>query len=83
MKYYFYIVRCVDNSLYCGITSNLEKRLKEHNSNTSKGAKYTRAKKPANLVYFEEYPDRKTSMRREWEVKKWPKAKKEELVSQS
>lgn len=78
--YHFYILRCSDNSLYCGMTSNLEKRLKEHNSNSSKGAKYLRAKKPVVVVYSETYPDIKTAMNREFQVKKWTKVKKEALV---
>lgn len=62
------------------MTSNLDKRLKEHNSKTSKGAKYLRAKKPVSLVYSEEYPDIKSAMNREFQVKKWKKAKKEALI---
>ncbi|OGK35726.1 hypothetical protein A3F59_02395 [Candidatus Roizmanbacteria bacterium RIFCSPHIGHO2_12_FULL_38_13] len=79
--YYFYILRCSDKSLYCGMTSNLEKRLKEHNSNGSRGAKYLRAKKPVILVYSETYLDIKTAMNREFQVKKWTKAKKEALIN--
>lgn len=77
---YFYILRCCDDSLYCGMTLNLERRLKEHNSSKSRGAKYLRAKKPVTLVYSETYPDIKSAMKREVEVKKWTKAKKEDLV---
>lgn len=80
MKYYFYILRCSDNSLYCGMTTNLENRLKEHNSTSTKGAKYLRAKKPVQLIYSEEYQDIKSAMRRELQIKKWTKAKKEALV---
>ncbi len=78
--YCFYILRCSDNSLYCGMTSNLDKRVKEHNSDGKRGAKYLRSKKPLKLVYKETYPDIKTSMNREFQVKKWTKAKKEALV---
>ena len=62
------------------MTSNLEKRLNEHNSSSTKGAKYLRAKKPVNVVYSETYPDIKTAMNREFQVKKWTKAKKEALI---
>ncbi|MBI2327879.1 GIY-YIG nuclease family protein [Candidatus Curtissbacteria bacterium] len=79
--YYFYILHCSDNSLYCGMTSNLDKRLKEHNSKTSKGAKYLRAKKPVMLVYSEKYPDIKSAMNRELRVKKWTRVKKEALIN--
>ena len=74
-------MRCSDNSLYCGMTSNLEKRLKEHNSSQSRGAKYLRAKKPVSLVYSEIYPDIKTAMNREMQIKRWTKTKKEALVN--
>lgn len=80
MSYYFYILRCADNSLYSGITNNLEKRLREHNSVNSKGAKYTRAKRPVKLVYSEKYRSKKTAMKREIEVKRLTKAEKEKLV---
>ena len=79
--YYFYIVRCSDNSLYSGQTNNLQKRIKEHNSNGSRSAKYLRAKKPVKLVYFEKYPTIQLALKREFEVKKWPKVKKEELIA--
>ncbi|OGY29377.1 MAG: hypothetical protein A3F35_01450 [Candidatus Woykebacteria bacterium RIFCSPHIGHO2_12_FULL_45_10] len=78
--YYFYILRCSDNSLYCGMTSNLAKRIKEHNSSNSKGAKYLRAKKPVTLVYSEIYLDIKSAMNRELQIKRWTKAKKEALI---
>ena len=62
------------------MTSNLERRVKEHNSNTSRGAKYLRAKKPVVLVYSETHPGIKTALDRELQIKKWTKAKKEALV---
>lgn len=78
--YYFYILRCFDNSLYCGMTSNLKRRVKEHDSSSTRGAKYLRAKKPVTLVYSEIHPDIKAAMNRELQVKRWTKAKKEALV---
>ena len=79
--YFFYILRCSDNSLYCGQTSNLENRLKEHNFSGSKGAKYLRGRKPVVVVYSEQCPDLKTAMNRELEIKRWTRAKKEALIS--
>ena len=79
--YYFYILRCSDNSLYSGQTNNLEKRVREHNLSPTKGARYTRYHKPVTLVHFEKYETLKEAMRRELQVKKWPKAKKEALVN--
>ncbi len=80
MKYYFYIARCSDNSLYSGITTDLKRRINEHNSTGTKGAKYLRAKKPVKLIYFEKFKDRKSALVREAEVKKLPKPQKEALV---
>ena len=62
------------------MTSNLENRLKEHNSNKLRGAKYLRAKKPVILAYSEAYTNIKSAMNREFQVKKWTRAKKEALV---
>ncbi|MBP6883422.1 MAG: GIY-YIG nuclease family protein [Microgenomates group bacterium] len=78
--YYFYILRCSDNSLYSGITNNLDKRLKEHNSIGTRGAKYTRAKKPVTLVYSEKHISKSSALKREAGVKKWTKLQKEKLI---
>lgn len=78
--YFFYIVRCSDNSLYSGQTNNIENRIKEHNSSNSRSAKYTKIRRPVQLVYFEKFETLREAMRREWQVKKWTKAKKEALV---
>lgn len=78
--YYFYILRCSDNSLYCGQTNNLKRRINEHNFDKNKSAKYLRAKKPVKLIFFEEYSTLQEAMKREIQIKKWTKAKKEALV---
>jgi len=75
------MLRCSDNSLYSGQTNNLDKRIKEHNSNSQRGAKYLRAKKPVRLVYFEEFNTIQEAMVREYEVKQMTKLEKEELVA--
>ena len=80
MMYFFYIVRCSDDSLYSGITTDLKRRIKEHNSDDKKGAKYLRAKKPVKLVYSEKYKDRNSALVREAEVKKHSKMNKELLI---
>lgn len=82
MSYYFYILRCADNTLYCGQTNDLVKRLAEHNSGNSRGAKYTRGRTPVKLAYFEKFASLKEALRREIEVKKWPKARKVKLIQQ-
>lgn len=80
MNYYVYLLRCADNSLYCGITNNLEKRLKEHNSESSKGAKYLRTRRPVTIVYTEEQPDRSSALKREYAIKQLSKQEKENLI---
>jgi len=82
-KYYFYILRCRDNTLYCGQTNDLEKRLKQHNEDNKKGAKYTKGRRPVALVYSEKYSTLQEAMKREWQVKKWTKAKKQALIERN
>ena len=64
---YVYILKCSDDSLYTGWTNNLEKRFKAHS--TGKGAKYTKARLPVELVYYEEFEDKIDAMKREYEIK--------------
>jgi putative endonuclease len=78
--YYFYLLRCRDNSLYAGITTDLARRLGEHNSTTGKGSKYVRSRQPAQLVYQEKFASKSKALKREVEVKRLHKTKKEQLV---
>ena len=78
--YFLYIVKCADDTLYTGIATELERRIEEHNS-SEKGAKYTRVRRPVSLVYSEEYPDRSSASKREYEIKKkMSRAKKLKLI---
>lgn len=61
---YTYIVQCSDGTLYTGWTTDVERRVRTHNS--GKGAKYTRSRLPVTLVYYETYPTKQEAMRREW-----------------
>jgi len=81
MNYFVYILRTSSNTLYIGQTNNLEKRIKEHKNKSTKSAKYVRYFISCELVYFEEHFTRADAMRREFELKKWPKAKKETLIA--
>ena len=65
---YVYLVRCADDSLYCGWTTDLEGRIRAHNEGT--GAKYTKSRRPVELVYVEEYEDRHVALSREWHIKR-------------
>ena len=71
---YVYILRCVDGTLYCGWTTDLEARLAAHNS--GKGAKYTRSRRPVELVYSEAYEDRHDALSREWHIKRMTREEK-------
>ncbi|MDU5263232.1 MAG: GIY-YIG nuclease family protein [Clostridium celatum] len=75
---YVYILRCNDNSLYTGWTNNLEKRVKAHSN--GKGAKYTKARLPVELVYFEEYENKVEAMRREYAIKQLKRKEKLMLI---
>ena len=81
MSWYVYMVRCRDNSLYTGSTNDLSRRIQVHNS--GKGAKYTKSRLPVTLVYQEECPDKSTALKRECEIKRLTKAKKEQLAAET
>jgi putative endonuclease len=75
---FFYMVRCKDDSIYSGIAVDVEERLKKHNKGT--GAKYTAVHRPVVLIYWEKFNTFSDAMKRENEVKRRPKIKKEQLA---
>ena len=75
---YTYIVKCSDETLYTGWTNNLKKRLEAHNS--GKGAKYTKNRRPVELVYFEEYDTKQEAMKRKYAIKQLSRQKKLALI---
>ncbi len=77
--WFVYVLRCSDGSLYTGITKNIPQRLHEHN-HTDKGAKYTRGRRPVNLVYSEEQTSRATAASREYQIKHFSRQQKEQLI---
>ena len=78
MAWYVYILECADNTLYTGITTDCERRLKQHNA--GKGAKYTRARIPVELRYSEASEDRSSATKREISIKSLSKAQKLSLI---
>jgi putative endonuclease len=72
--WYLYIIRCADNSLYTGITTDVSRRVNEHN--LKKGGNYTRTRTPVKLIYQESHPNRSSALKRENQIKKWSRAKK-------
>lgn len=81
MPYFVYILRTSNNTLYIGQTNSLERRLKEHKSKSSRGAKYMKYFIYFHLVYTEIFNTRVEAMKREYQIKHWTKAKKEALIS--
>ncbi len=80
-QHFTYIVRCSDGSLYTGYTTDVHRRLAEHNGKgAGKGARATRMKRPVELVYFECHSSKHDAMSREWHIKHYSKAKKEKLI---
>ena len=77
--YFVYLLQCYDKSLYTGITTNLKKRLQKHKS--GKGGHYTAAHTPEKIVYAETFATRSQALRREAQIKSWPRKKKQVLVN--
>ena len=78
MYFYVYLVICRDNTIYCGFTNNVEERVKRHNS--GRGAKYTKNRRPVKLVYHEEFSDRSSALKREYEIKQFTRLEKIKLI---
>lgn len=79
-KHYFYVLLCSDGSFYGGYTNDLKKRLDAHNS--GKGAKYTKSRRPVEMIYHEEYADKRTAMQREYWFKHHDRAWKEKFLKE-
>ena len=79
MNWFCYLLRCADDTLYCGITNDLEKRLAAHNAGTA--SKYTRTRVPVELVFVEDCTDRSAASKREMQIKKMPRSEKLKLCA--
>ncbi len=80
MKYFVYILKCADTSLYVGSTNDLERRIYQHNHSKS-GAHYTKIRRPVELVYKEEHDTLNMARHREAEIKSWTRGKKLMLIA--
>jgi len=78
MAWVCYLLRCADDTLYCGITNDMDKRLDAHNAGTA--AKYTRSRIPVELAYMEACADRSDASKREMAIKKMKREDKLELI---
>lgn len=84
MKNYFtYILHCSDDTFYTGITTDLERRLLEHNTDDKKWAKYTKNRRPVTLIYSEIFQNRSEASKREYEIKKMKREEKNTLISKN
>ena len=79
-KWFVYILRCNDGTLYTGVTTNIQRRLHEHNK-TSRGSKYTKARRPVNLVYKAVYNTRSAAQKAEYQIKQLTRVQKERLIN--
>lgn len=77
--WYVYLLRCSDDTFYTGITTDLQRRVNEHNTSTS-GAAYTRGRRPVKLIYTEKCDSRAAATRREYQIRKLRRKQKEELI---
>ncbi|HQS57917.1 MAG: hypothetical protein B7Y56_05950 [Gallionellales bacterium 35-53-114] len=78
MSWVCYLLRCADDTLYCGITNDMEKRLAAHNA--GEGAKYTRGRLPVSVVYRENCADKSAALKRELKIKRLPRCRKDALL---
>ena len=78
--HYIYLVRCSDDSLYCGWTTDLKRRIDAHNGYIPGGAKYTRGRRPVTLIYAESFHQKQEAQRREYAIKRMTKTKKLRLI---
>lgn len=78
MKHHTYLLKCSDNTLYCGYTNDIDNRIKVHNS--GKGAKYTKTRLPTELVYLESFDTKSEALKREWAIKKLSRNEKLKLI---
>jgi len=81
MTWFVYLLLCADNTLYCGITNDIQNRLKAHND--GKGAKYTRSRRPVKVVYAERAKNKSSALKREHAIKKLSRPQKERLIGPS
>ena len=82
MSWFLYVVQCSDGSLYTGVTTDIERRLREHNG-SKRGAKYTRSRRPVKLVYSRLCHDKREAMREEYQFKSLSRKQKLKLIEKN
>ena len=79
--WYLYILQCSDGTYYTGVTTNMKRRLHEHN-NSNRGAKYTRTRRPVEIVYLSEYDNRSSAQKAEYKFKQLTRKQKEAIINE-
>ncbi|WP_457577543.1 GIY-YIG nuclease family protein [Desulfomarina sp.] len=82
VTWFVYILQCCDNTLYTGITTDIDRRVREHNSSAT-GSKYTKSRQPVKLVYRENAPSRSAAAAREFQIKRLDRAGKKRLIAKN
>ncbi len=77
--WFFYVLQCNDSTYYAGITTNITRRLNEHNA-SSRGAKYTKTRRPVKLVYWADFKDRSSAQKAEHRFKQLTRKQKEKII---
>jgi putative endonuclease len=81
MSWLVYLLECGDGTLYCGVTTDMERRLAQHNGELPGGAAYTRGRRPVRLVACRACPDRSSAQQAEWRIRRLPRAAKIEALT--
>ena len=81
MKWFLYILRCSDGTYYTGVTTDVTRRMNEHNT-SKRGAKYTRARRPVKVVYYSEYDSRSSAQKAEFDFKRLSRKQKESIINE-
>jgi predicted GIY-YIG superfamily endonuclease len=81
VDWFFYVVRCADSSLYAGVSTDVQRRVREHNSG-ARGAKYTRSRRPVSLAHYERFNDKGDALRREYSFKQLTRAEKLKVIKE-
>ena len=80
--WHVYILRCADDTLYCGVTTDLARRLAQHNGRLAGGARYTRPRRPVALLLSRACPSRQEALRLEYHIKRLPRSRKEQALKE-
>jgi len=80
--WFLYVLRCSDSTFYTGVTTDVQRRLNEHNT-SPRGAKYTKTRRPTELVYWISFEDRSKAQKAEYRFKKLTRRQKEEIINEN